>query len=76
MADLKHGDKGEAVKQLQDELNEVMSLKEDGEFGPMTEAMVKAFQTMHRLTADGIVGALTAAALAKAKADADSSSAG
>ena len=68
MTDLKHGDKGEAVKQLQDELNEVMSLKEDGEFGPMTEAMVKAFQTMHGLTADGIVGPLTNAALAKAKA--------
>ena len=49
---LKLGSEGEDVKKLQAKLGvEVI-----GKFGPKTEAAVKAWQSTHGLTADGIVG--------------------
>lgn len=49
---LKLGSEGEDVKKLQAKLGvEVI-----GKFGPKTEAAVKAWQSAHGLTADGIVG--------------------
>ena len=49
---LKLGSEGEDVKKLQSKLGvEVI-----GKFGPKTEAAVKAWQSAHGLTADGIVG--------------------
>ena len=38
-------------------------LKIDGIFGPSTEQCVKAFQAAHHITADGVCGATTWAAL-------------
>jgi len=49
---LKNGSKGDDVKKLQEKLG----LTADGDFGPGTEAKVKAWQTANGLTADGIVG--------------------
>lgn len=49
---LKNGSKGEDVKKLQEKLG----LTADGNFGPGTEAKVKAWQAENGLTADGIVG--------------------
>lgn len=50
---------GEQVKQVQAELAVVV----DGNFGPKTEAAVRAFQRDHGLVPDGIVGPKTWAAL-------------
>jgi putative chitinase len=52
---LKNGSKGSDVKLLQEKLG----LTADGDFGPGTEAKVKAWQTANGLTADGIVGDVT-----------------
>jgi len=52
---LKNGSKGSDVKLLQEKLG----LTTDGDFGPGTEAKVKAWQTANGLTADGIVGDVT-----------------
>jgi putative chitinase len=52
---LKKGSSGEDVKTLQ----RFLSLKDDGAFGPGTEAAVKAWQEKHGLSADGIVGNAT-----------------
>lgn len=40
---LKKGDKGDAVKQLQ----KMLGITADGDFGPVTERTVKAFQKVH-----------------------------
>lgn len=61
---LRMGDKNPSVKLLQ----EVLSLKgyvivPDGEFGPLTQGMVKNFQQVHGLTVDGVVGPKTWAKL-------------
>lgn len=40
-------------------------INQDGIFGANTEKAVKAFQAAHNLTADGIVGTQTKAALSK-----------
>lgn len=56
---LRMGDTGEEVKVLQ----KALGIKEDGDFGPATKAAVVAFQTKHRLYADGIVGRNTWAKL-------------
>jgi lysozyme len=52
---LKKGMHGELVKTLQKGLK----ITVDGDFGPGTEAKVKAFQSAHKLTADGVVGKVT-----------------
>lgn len=59
MTTLKKGSRGADVKTLQQKLN----LCTDGIFGNLTEEAVKEFQKAHGLTADGIVGAKTWAAL-------------
>lgn len=59
MSTIKKGSRGEEVKTLQRKLN----LYPDGIFGKLTEEAVKEFQKVHKLTADGIVGAKTWAAL-------------
>ena len=49
---LRKGDNNENVKLLQQKLG----IDPIGNFGPKTEEAVKAFQSKHGLTADGIVG--------------------
>jgi hypothetical protein len=62
---LRRGDRGEDVKALQKALNErgFHSGPVDGDFGPLTQAAVKAFQKQAGITVDGIVGAETWGAL-------------
>jgi peptidoglycan hydrolase-like protein with peptidoglycan-binding domain len=61
---LVEGDTGPAVKTLQTRLNVWGAhLTVDGNFGASTLTAVKAFQTAHKLTVDGIVGPKTWAAL-------------
>ena len=61
---LRRGNKGPAVKALQNLLNQWgANLNADGIFGAKTEAAVKDFQSTHKLTADGIVGPKTRAIL-------------
>ena len=65
---LKPGDKGAEVKVLQLSLQHLgYSVgKVDGVYGPATEQAVKSFQTAHGLTADGVCGPQTLAALKNA----------
>lgn len=57
---LRKGAKGETVELLQELLNvKGISVKVDGDFGPLTEEAVKAFQKANGLTDDGIVGPKT-----------------
>jgi hypothetical protein len=59
---LRSGDSGPEVVKLQKALA-ALGLKvgnPDGTFGPATKAAVVAFQTSHKLSPDGIVGAATA----------------
>jgi hypothetical protein len=53
------GATGDLVKQVQEKLGVTV----DGNFGPKTEAAVRAFQRDHGLVPDGIVGSTTWAAL-------------
>ncbi len=65
---IRRGCKGGAVERLQTWLTDLgFMLSVDHDFGPTTEAMVKAFQRDHGLTVDGIVGPKTWAALAEAR---------
>jgi peptidoglycan hydrolase-like protein with peptidoglycan-binding domain len=50
---VENGSDGEGVEAVQTLLG---GLTVDGGFGPLTEAKVKAFQTKHKLTVDGVVG--------------------
>ncbi|MCD9148109.1 peptidoglycan-binding domain-containing protein [Pseudophaeobacter flagellatus] len=64
MAILKKGTTGKDVKEVQKLLNRGgAKLKEDGIFGPLTEAATRKFQKKVKLKSDGQVGALTLAAL-------------
>jgi putative chitinase len=56
---LRRGSKGEWVKKMQ----RVLGATPDGDFGPGTERAVKAWQAKNGLTADGIVGPKTLAAM-------------
>lgn len=62
---LKLGSRGDAVKVLQTSLNKLgyNCGESDGVFGAMTKATVIAFQRAHSLTADGVAGKLTQAAI-------------
>lgn len=56
---IKKGDVCQEVEQLQ----RLLGINADGNFGPKTEEAVKKFQSEHGLAADGIVGPKTWAAL-------------
>lgn len=62
---MKKGDKGSAVKNLQYRLKRVLNrnIIVDGDFGPATERAVKLFQSLYRLTVDGVAGPKTQAKL-------------
>ena len=61
---LEKGSKGEDVRFLQQKLNEFgAEIGVDGSFGNQTDRAVRNFQTDHGLTADGIAGPKTMAAL-------------
>jgi uncharacterized protein (TIGR02594 family) len=61
---IKLGAQGNAVRQLQAMLAQLgYSLKGDGYFGGATDTAVADFQKLHGLSADGIVGVRTAAAI-------------
>jgi peptidoglycan hydrolase-like protein with peptidoglycan-binding domain len=63
-ADISEGQISGCVTELQDLLNQHgAGLSVDGDFGPLTLAAVKYFQSTHGLAVDGIVGPLTKAAL-------------
>jgi hypothetical protein len=64
---LSHGDRSQAVLQLQKALNtHGAKLFADGDFGDATETAVRAYQLKVGLVADGIAGPKTQAALAGA----------
>jgi hypothetical protein len=64
---LRKGDKGPAVKKLQEKLlkagEKLPRFGADGDFGAETEEAVKAFQARHGLVVDGIAGPKTMAKL-------------
>lgn len=61
---IKQGSKGEAVKEWQ----RILGTKDDGNFGPNTATLTRAFQTKKGLKADGVVGPATWGAALGAKA--------
>ena len=58
---LKKGSTGEYVEQLQ----AILGITVDGDFGPKTETAVKDYQTQNGLKPDGIVGSKTWAEMSK-----------
>lgn len=65
MTILRHGDRSQAVRILQKNLNQHgATLIVDGDYGNATEAAVRAYQLKVGLVADGIAGNKTQAALA------------
>ena len=58
---IRNGDSGEAVIELQENLNQLglYPLNPDGDFGHQTEMAVRQFQEMSGLNADGVVGPAT-----------------
>jgi peptidoglycan hydrolase-like protein with peptidoglycan-binding domain/beta-N-acetylglucosaminidase len=75
---LRQGDRGTAVKQVQQRLHDLgYSVGTiDGVFGSKTSAGVKAFQREHHLTADGVVGPATWNALFSASSASGASRSG
>ena len=64
---LQHGSKGQAVRQLQQRLNQAgAKLILDGDFGDETEKAVRAYQLKVGLVVDGVAGEKTIAAQAGA----------
>jgi hypothetical protein len=70
---LRQGDRGDAVSELQAQLNALgyrdakgHELKTDKNFGPSTRHAVEAFQRDHHLTANGVVDAKTLGAINEA----------
>ncbi len=67
MQTLRKGSTGPGVRDLQQKLNQVLRpvppLVVDGNFGPKTDAAVRAFQLKAKLVVDGVVGPKTRAAL-------------
>ncbi|WP_445672435.1 N-acetylmuramidase domain-containing protein [Pseudomonas inefficax] len=64
MTTLKHGERSQAVRELQRKLNERgAKLVTDGVFGDTTEAAVRAYQAKVGLVSDGIAGPKTLASL-------------
>ena len=64
---LTHGDRSQAVQQLQKALNaRGAKLLADGDFGDLTEDAVRAYQQQVGLVADGVAGPKTLAAIAGA----------
>ena len=64
MTTLRHGDRSQAVQQLQKALNaKGAKLVADGDFGDVTEEAVRAFQRQIGLVDDGIAGEKTQLAL-------------
>lgn len=61
---LKVGSKGAAVKELQT----LLGIAADGDFGPLTEKAVRAFQQQAGLVVDGLAGPYTLAKLKEKKA--------
>ncbi|MHA6159505.1 N-acetylmuramidase domain-containing protein [Pseudomonas sichuanensis] len=65
MTILRHGDRSQAVRDLQRRLNERgAQLITDGAYGDATEAAVRAFQLKQGLVSDGVAGPKTLASLA------------
>ena len=65
MSTLRHGDRSQAVRVLQKNLNNHgAKLIIDGDYGDGTEAAVRAYQLKVGLVADGIAGSKTQAILA------------
>ncbi|MGI9352963.1 MAG: N-acetylmuramidase domain-containing protein [Rhizobiaceae bacterium] len=57
---LRYGSKGVCVRELKQNLKSLgFFLDVDGDFGPATEKMLRAFQSEYRLVADGIFGQKT-----------------
>ncbi|WP_338444782.1 N-acetylmuramidase family protein [Pseudomonas sp. LTR0] len=64
MTTLKHGERSQAVRELQRKLNERgAKLVTDGVYGDTTEAAVRAYQVKVGLVSDGIAGPKTLASL-------------
>lgn len=62
----RNGDKGDEIRQLQLDLNELgYKLKVDGDFGVATEGAVRDFQLKNGLVVDGFAGIKTIAKLAE-----------
>lgn len=65
MSILRHGDRGQDVRTLQQRLNQNgASLDPDGDFGDTTEAAVRDYQRKVGLVIDGVAGPKTVSALA------------
>lgn len=65
-ADVKVGDQGAEVKQVQEQLKKFgYTITVDGIFGPQTNKAVRHWQKVNGLTVDGIVGPITNATFAK-----------